>query len=254
MSTTDINIPFPESGDLHLSIAVGACRLMVKPGGDAWISGKYEDPSNSLPCKIVQDGGSVLIRQDYNAAELFGLFSGAPSLELALGKTKPFAMTIESGASDNTFDLGGVPIRRLEVKCGANKSSLDFSSPNPEQMSVFEIGAGAGALDIKHLANANSAEIRIEGGMAAYTFDFGGALRREVHCKITTGVSSVELSIPGATAAKIAVESVMGNLHIGDGYTKREGAFWTEGAVAGTSPVIFIQASVALGALRLLAY
>jgi hypothetical protein len=38
---------------------------------------------------------------------------------------------------------------------------------------------------------------------------------------------------------------------VGDGFTKREGAFWTEAWSAGDKPLLTIRAGVRLGALQL---
>ena len=249
---TEINVAYPETGDLHLRIGVGACRLKIRPGeGEAWVTGTYDDPTGTLPAKILQEGGTVRITQERNWADVFGWFGGAPTFDLALGKARPYMLTLESGASENTFDLGGLPISRLAVKHGAGKVDINFSTPNPQAMSLFSISAGAGGMEVKNLANANLAEMNIEGGAASYKFDFGGTLQRNAHVKISTGLSSVDIYVPASTAAKITSESLVGGLDLGDGFTKKEGAFWTEAALAGDTPVLTIHTSVALGALRL---
>ena len=61
------------------------------------------------------------------------------------------------------------------------------------------------------LANANVAQVSVEGGAAAYVFDFGGNLRRDVAFKLTAGMSSVEIRIPTGTAAKVTTETVLGS-------------------------------------------
>jgi hypothetical protein len=42
---------------------------------------------------------------------------------------------------------------------------------------------------------------------------------------------------------------VMGSLNVGNGFTKKAGAFWTEAAIKGQTPVLAIDASVSLGSL-----
>lgn len=251
MST--INIPYSEATDLHLRISVGACRLRVMPGeGDAWVSGSYDDPSGSLPYRVTQEGGTVRITQERNWPDFFNLFgSGMPRFDLNLGKARSYALTIETGASDNNLDLGGLPITRLEIKTGAGKMDLDFSAPNPQPMTLFNVSAGATAMDFKGLGNANFTELFVEGGAASYRFDFGGALQQNGHVRISTGVSSLELRIPASMAARITPESVLGGVDIGDGYTKKEGAFWTEAAVRGETPVLTVRTNVALGSLAI---
>jgi hypothetical protein len=183
--------------------------------------------------------------------EITGLLSGIPKYDLALGKGRPYALTVKTGASEFDFDLGSLPITRLEVRQGAGKFDVDFSSGNPQPMSLLSLGTGAGGVTIKNMANANAAEVSIEGGAAAYSFDFGGTLQRDTHARISTAVSSVEIAVPASTAAKIRSESVMASVDLGDGFTKKEGAYWTPAAMEGRSPVLSIATSVTLGTLRL---
>jgi len=249
---TEIDLPFPEATDLHLRLAVGACRLRLQPGGqESWVKGTYHDPTGGLPLHIEQEGGTIRIVHRPDWSSIFGWLAGVPRLELTLGAAKPYAVTLESGASEASLDLGGLPITRLAIKHGAGKMELDFSAANSQPMSLLSLATGASDTSVRNLANANCAEITVEGGAAAYRFDFGGQLQRSAHVRISTGVSSLDLSIPRATAAKVALESVVGGPDIGDGFTKKEGTFWTEAALAGQSPILTIHASVALGALRL---
>jgi hypothetical protein len=64
-------------------------------------------------------------------------------------------------------------------------------------------------------------------------------------------LSSVEIVVPATTAAKIATESPLGHIELGDGFTAKEGAFWTLAAMNGHTPLLTISASVALASLRL---
>src|SRR5512146_1906015 len=141
-SDTTINIAYPESGDLQLRLAVGACRLRMSPGSsDAWIAGTYSDPSRSLPIRIVQDGGNVRISHEADWANIFGWFSGVPTFDLALGKQKSFSLLLETGGSESDLQLGGVPLKRLEIKYGAGKMTISFSEPNPEPMTLFDLSS-----------------------------------------------------------------------------------------------------------------
>lgn len=251
-NVANINIAYPEAVDLQLTISVGACRLKLVPGAtDAWVSGTYADPSGALPHKIYQEAGRARVTHEPNWSSIFGIFSGAPRFDLALGRAKPYMISIESGASDNSFEFGGLPINRLQIKQGAGKMDINFSEPNPVDMTLLSVTAGAGNVEIRNLANANAAEISIDGGAAAYKFDFGGELRRDAHARISTGVSSVEIYVPGTTAAKIVPESPLGSMDVGDGFTTKEGAFWTKAALGGKTPVLTIYASVALGSMRI---
>jgi len=247
---TEINVRYPDAKDLHLRIQVGACRLTVRPGdGEAWVTGTYADPTEVLPARVLEEGGTVTITQSRN--ELWGRFDGPPRFDLALGRARAYAVTIESGASESRFDFGGLPITRLTLKQGAGKYDIDFSAPNPQAMRMLEIGAGAVALTVGNLANANAPEIRVDGGAAGYKLDFGGALQVDTHARISTGLSGVEITVPESTPVRISVEAVLGGVDVGDGLMKKEGAYWNQAALAGGAPLLTIHATVALGGLKL---
>ena len=122
--------------------------------------------TGALPCRILQEGGLLRITQGTNVGGLTGLVSGAPAF-LELGAARPYALTIEAGAAETTFDLGGLPLSRLIVKLGAASNEIDFAAPNPHPMALFSLSAGAGSVKARRLANANCAEFVLEGGAAA---------------------------------------------------------------------------------------
>jgi hypothetical protein len=250
--TAEINVAYPEAADLHFRIRVGVCRLRIKPGdGEAWVTGSYQYPKGALPLKIDEKGGRVTITQDYDVAGLGGLFRYTPRFELALGKARPYALTLEAGASDHAVDLGGLPIKELVIKHGAGRAESDFSAPNPQEMTSLLVNSGAVGLQMKNLANANFAEMIFDGGAASYKFDFGGTLRRDSWAKISTSLAQVEIRIPSSMAARVIENTVAASLNLGDGFTKKGGAFLTEAALAGKTPALTIRANVSLGSLIL---
>jgi hypothetical protein len=147
--------------------------------------------------------------------------------------------------------LSGLPITQLILKHGAGRNELDFSAPNPVRMQSLEIGAGAGNLVARNLANSNTPQLRVDGGAAAFSLDFGGDLGADMEVRISTGVSSVEVSIPSSTPAKIYCEAMLSGLRVGDGFMKKEGAFWTQGALAGEGPLVTIRTKIAVGSLSI---
>lgn len=253
MSTTPIDVAYPDAGDLHLQLALGACKLAVEASaGAAWVQGSYDDPTDSIPIRVEEQGATVRIAQEYSSIDVWGITKGnAPQCKLALGEARPYALTLEIGASDSEFELGGLPLTQLTIKQGAGKFEFDFDRPNPSQMTRLELRAGASGIEMEKLANANFAEMQVTGGAASYQFDFGGRLQRAANVNISAGLASVAIRIPATTAAKVISESMMAGLDVGDGFTKRDGAFWTAAALAGQTPVLTIKASVALGSLSL---
>jgi hypothetical protein len=250
---TKMNIAYPDAEDLHLHVDLGACRFRARPSGsDAWVTGTYHDPTDRRPQRILEQGASVTITEEEPSFERIpAILGGVPRYELELGKRLPFALTVKTGASEFDLDLGGVPVNRLVVRQRAGRFELDFSAPNPEPMALLEVSGGAAGIELENLANANFSEMRLSGGAASYNLDFGGELSRDAEARIEAGLSGVEIEIPAGTAAKVVAESTLGSVNPGDGFTKREGAFWTEAGMAGNGPLLTIHAGVRLGALQL---
>ena len=248
-----INVAYPATEDLHLRITLGACRFKASPGdGEDWVAGTCHDPTGKRAPTVLEEGGRVTITEAEPSFERIpAVFGGVPRYELRFGKEKPFALTIETGASEFDLDLGGVPLHGLTIRQGAGKFELGFSVPNPHPMELFEVSSGAAGIELENLANANFSEMRLSGGAAGYELDFGGTLLRDAQVNIETGLSGVEVSVPATTAAKVVAETTLGSVDVGDDFTKREGAFLTEGALSGEAPVLTIHAGVRLGSLRL---
>lgn len=245
----NIDVPYPSTTDLSLQIRLGPCRIRFTPtDGPAFISGTYTDGTRTLPLDVRIEGGVVTLSQrleplSFATVEL-------PRLELAISRSRPFALDIQAGASENTFDLGGLPLTRLTLKAGAARLETDFSVPNPTAMTLLDLGMGAGAFIARNLANANFGEMRLGGGVSACTLDFGGTLQRDAHGRIDAGLASVDMLIPASTSAKIAtkafaaMKSVVGFIAKGD-------AFYTAPALEGKHPVLELEVSMAFGSLTL---
>ena len=253
MGETPIRVAYPALGNTHLRIALGACRFKARPGqGEEWVAGTYNDPTDRRPLRIIEEEASVTITEAEPSFERIpAVFGGVPRYEVELGKKRPFALTIETGASDFELDLGGIPLSRLMVRQGAGKFELGFLQPNPEPMELIDVSTGAAGIELENLANANFSEMRLSGGAATYELDFGGVLLREAWVSIETGLSGVVVSVPTSTAASVAAETTLGSVDVGDGFMKREGAFLTEAALKGDDPVLRIRAGVRLGSLQL---
>lgn len=236
-----------------MRIALGACRFTARPGeGEEWVAGTYNDPTDRRPLRILEEEAGVTITETEPSLERIpAVFGGVPRYDVEFGKERPFALTIETGASDFELDLGGIPLSRSMIRQGAGKLELGFSVPNPEPMELLEISSGAAGIELENLANANFSEMRLSGGAASYELDFGGVLSRDAEVSIETGLSAVVVSVPSSTATRVVAETTLGSVDVGDGFTKREGAFLTEAALSGDGPALRIRAGVRLGSLQL---
>lgn len=250
-TTTPLTVGYPAEEPLTLRITLGPCRLSVVPGATGWVQGTYRDPSGKIPILVEQDAGTVRIRQSADVESVLGLFQGAPALDLEVGTDRPFALVLEGGGNEIDLDLGGLPLVELEIRHGAGKIDLDFDAPNPVEMSRLRFATGAGSLEATHLANANFAELIAEGGAAKFELDFGGDLRRSATARVSTGAAGVEITLPSRTAAKVAARTTLGSINVGAGFTTHDGGYWTTPAETGATPVLDVDANVAVGTLKL---
>lgn len=253
MVDTPVHVPFPEAeGDLELRVALGACRIEVRPGGDEpWVEGTYDDPTGDLPIRIRTDGPVVTIDQEKRIGGVLGLVRGAPRCALALGTARPYALTFDTGASDVSLALGGLPLGGLLVRAGAGKVEMDVDRPNPVAGMSAEIRVGAGSIDAEGLGNLNARILRVDGGASSIEIDLRGEQRVALDARVSGRAASVEVTVPEHRAVRIHTEATLGEVDLGDGLMTKEGAIWTTSADPDQPVTIDLRASVALGALAL---
>jgi hypothetical protein len=256
MTTTlssPVTIPYPAvAGDLELRIQGGACRLRVTPADqDAFVTGSYMDPSGSINVTSQTDGNRVTVRVGRSGADFFGLLSGIPELNLEIGKARPFALTVEAGASESHIDLGGLPITRLNLSHGAGAFDVTFSAPNPAVMSELKLSVGAGRTDAHQLGNANFQSLLVEGGAASYTLDFSGAALKNASARISTAMASVQARIPSELAAQVTSENMLGQTRAEPGFTWNGRAWLSRAATEGKPIQLRIHSAMVMGQLQL---
>jgi hypothetical protein len=250
-----IKLAYPDGAgaELQLRITMGPGRLRIAPAADgasAWVTGTYQDPTRSIPLKVEANGAKARIAQHIDSVRL-PRPRGIPTLDLQLGAGRTYALLIEGGANEIDAELGGLPLTRLDCRFGAGQARFRFGAPNPAAMERLHLTAGAAEVTATSLANANAAEISVEGGAAALHLDFGGTLARDAKARVNAGAAAVDVTVPLAGASKVAAHSVLAGVEIGDGFVTKEGAYWTPAAVAGQTPLLAIDVTVALAGLKI---
>jgi hypothetical protein len=248
-----IMIPYPDSGDLRLEIAMGPGRLKIMPAAEEasdWITGRYQDPTKSIPLRIQTEGAKTRISQRPDSVRI-PRPRGAPVLELQLATGHAFSISIDGGANEIDAELGGLPLTKLDFRFGAGQAKVRFSAPNPTQMERIGLSTGAAEVTFTNLANANASEISVDGGAAAIHLDFGGTLVRDGRARVNVGAAQLDIAVPHATSAKITPHSVLAGIEVGDGFQTKEGAYLTSAAVAGQTPLLTIDATVAIAGLKI---
>lgn len=251
MTTTPIRAPYPEGDAPTLRLELGACRLLLSAGtGDAWVEGSYDDPTDELGIRFVEDGGVLTLSQQRSVSGVLNLFRGTPTATLRLGDARPFALEVLTGASDVELHLGGIPLTDLSVRSGAGKVELAVDRESPTQARTLSFRIGAGALETHGLGNLNAARLEVDAGAAGVELDLRGSQTQPISGRVSAGMSGLQVVVPAGRPARITVDTTLGGLELGDGFVTRGGEIRT---MVDGDPVITLNATVALGGLQLLA-
>jgi hypothetical protein len=250
---TPISIPFPGDASTRprLRLTLAPIRLRLSAADqEEWLTGRFTDPTGQMPLTVQTDGANVRVTSSKNVTAFRKL--KAPELELKVSTRRPFALSLDLGASDHTqIDLGGLPLTESDIKIGAGQVRIDFSQPNPQDMDTLALKAGAAELTVSGLGNSGARMIDIDGGAASVSIDFGGQLKRDLDAGIRTGMANTEVIVPKTTAARIRTKTTLAGVNVGDGFTVKDGAYSTLAFIGGQQPVLTIDMQSALGSVSL---
>jgi hypothetical protein len=228
----EISVPVPAGGEARLTFSFGAGELKLAPGAANLVEGTASYNLDDLKPQIVTDGANVEIKQE----DLLRLVEprGVKSVwDFKLGGS-PMDLSINAGAYQGNFELGGLSLTGLTVKDGAASVDLAFSKPNPVAMTVLRYETGASQVELKGLANANFSTMLMSSGAGDYTLDFSGDLKRDATITISSGLSNIELVIPRGIPATLTADTELTNVNAGASWRK-DGSRYTQ---SGTGPML----------------
>ena len=246
--TETIRVPATSAAtDLTLRFGM-ADRFQLKGGAEGLVDGSVQYNVDDLKPTISAAGNHVTIEQLHNGLTNFAR-DAHKQWDLKLSDATPLDLTIEAGAYNGSYDLGGLRLRELNVSQGAAETTYDFSKPNPEAMERLTFSTGASTATLRNLANANAASLSFDGGTGSYILDFGGQLVRSANVEIVGGASTYTIRIPRGTPARVTFKGGMATINV-DGFT-RQGQQYMNASWNVSRPHLEIIADVGLGALNL---
>ena len=98
---------------------------------------------------------------------------------LQLGRGVPLRLTVNAGATQGHYELGGLSLESLVWNQGASAATVNFGQRNPIQLTTFDVTAGASSLTMTGLANANLGTATFKLGAGNLTLAFDGALAQD---------------------------------------------------------------------------
>ena len=216
--TEEIVIPVPDTDEVSLKLSFGAGDMTLAPGAKEFVEGTATYNYDAFKPEVVVDGGDAQIKM--SKVESLPSFNDLKNeWDLKLGDT-PMDLTIESGAYNGTFELGGLSLNNLTVQDGAANVELTFSEPNLVEMSTFRYETGASDVKMTGLANANFSLFDFSSGAGDYTLDFSGELQRDASVTVSSGLSNIILVIPEGVNAVVTIDSGASNVSVGSEWSQ----------------------------------
>lgn len=240
-----LSVPVSGSGETRLTISFGAGVLNLSPGAEELVNGTVVYNVPQLKPEIISDGDRVEIRQG-DFKNLINYNDIKNRWDLQLGDS-PIDLTINAGAYQGNFELGGLSLTRLTVKDGASNVELSFSEPNQVPMSVLRYETGASNVTLSGLANANFSTLIFSGGVGDYELDFSGVLTENGTVDISAGAGDVQLIVPKGVNARVTVESALVNVNLSSNWSQ-SGDDYTQ---SGEGPLLTIIVKMAAGNLTI---
>jgi len=214
----EISVPTPKEDDISVKFSFGAGDMTLAPGASELVEGTATYNYSAFKPDVNIDGGNVQVQM--SEIESMPFFNNLKNeWDIKLGNT-PMDLSIESGAYNGTFELGGLALNNLSIKDGAANVKLAFSEPNLVEMSTFLYETGASDVKMSGLANANFSIFDFSSGAGDYTLDFSGELQRDASIKISSGLSNIIIVVPDGVDAVVTVDSGVSNINAGSGWSQ----------------------------------
>ena len=241
-----ITVPAPKSDDeTRLTISFGAGRLYLSPGADELVEGVAVYNFPQFKPEIVENNGRVEIKHD-DFKNLINLDDINNEWDLELGEM-PIDLTINAGAYQGRYELGGLSLTDLTVKDGAADVELSFSEPNKTEMSILRYETGASNVTLSGLANANFSTLIFSGGAGSYELDFSGDLQDDATVRIEAGAGDVQLIIPEEVDTEVTVESAFVSINHSSNWSQNGNEYTQKGE----GPTLTIIVKMAAGSLTI---
>ncbi len=210
-----INEPIPQKDQVtELVFKMTGGKFLITPDAEGLVNGTIKYNVEPWEPEFIRRDNYFEIRQ-VNPFRITGIPLGDVEniWELRLSTVLPLNLTIEGGASENSFDLTGLGLTRLKITQGASDTTLRFDAPNPEILEDFTFTTGASSAKLFGLGYANFRQMTMSCGAGDYTLDFAGVLNQDAVVDIKAGVSNMTIIIPVGMKAVINNQGTVSNVN-----------------------------------------
>ncbi len=257
------NIRLTDQKRLEVSLSFGAGTLYIKPGkkdelfranltftrNEPTIDYSVAEGVAYLEINGAEEGKKDNEDKTFNISNFGDIKRN--QWELYFSPDIPIKFKIETGASKNVLDFGGLRISKMEVSTGASETNIDFSKPNPIEMRRFTLEAGVSKVIIEQMLNANFHSFKFEGGVGSYKFYLSGPLKKTTNMNFEAGVSSTKLIVDPGIAFRAEVDrSFMSSVRVEEAVEEDDDIYVSDNFSI-NKPYLDIYAETGIGSFKI---
>jgi len=214
-------------------------------GGDLFVSPAAAGELYRMELRYDPDRVSPVQRYDTATATLdFGVApAGSISVDarpavhqlgrFTLATTVPVNVTLDVQASHATIDLGGLMLSSLAVQSTATDATIDFSRPASGRCESASFTLAAGQLEVRHMAQAGCAAIRVNGAAGGVTLAFDGTWQRNPEVTVGLTMGRLGLVVPRGIGVRIRGDRFLSPFQA-EGFVPSDGGWETPGFAGAT--------------------
>lgn len=147
-------------------------------------------------------------------------------LQLELTRATPLDLALDLGAVEADVDLTGLRLRRVRFETGASEARLRFDSLNATRMQLLDISLGAASFRGSRLANANTADIRVDAGVGNVELDMGGQWMSDIELRVEVTLGVVTIHVPADVGVRVSLQKLIASFEH-DGLVQRGDAWFS---------------------------
>jgi hypothetical protein len=249
-----INVPAPADSsqvwDVQLEPAAGSVE--VDASGEGVVQGNIVYNADALKPEVIVGDASVRIRQGNPNGNLSVGPDAKNKWDIHLAQGVPMNFRLRTGATQGTYELGGLSLRNVELTMGATDTSVSFRQPNPEVIQQFSLNGGAASVIVTGLGNANITKGNIVAGAGQFRISFGGQLRQDAEIWLEGAAASVDIDSAGNPVQVITSGRGLASIRPTAGWTQNGNTYYSPEMPGSTGPQITIRVTLALGTINLL--
>lgn len=254
--TEEKKIPLKNEKTLETTLDFGAGKLELKPlhSSANLFEGRFTFKPGKIEPEVRYSASRTVGRLDLETHSIKKLFSdqnGKNEWDLRFSTEVTHAFDIDLGACEAKLDFSGLPIEEMAFDLGAGDCEVFFHSPNPVEMKLFEVSAGASELTIIGLGNARFQKLDFDGGVGDFTLDFSGDFDGDHYADISIGLGSVEIRFPPELGVRVHEDGVLSSVDFDPDLEEVSDGIWESSNYRTAKNRLVIDLSIGMGSAEL---